>query len=106
MRFLGTAILLFAAFSNSSHAQGLPGSVRDGHAFAMEVCSECHVVAPGQDTPATDAVPTFTAVAADPAITELSLRVFLQTPHAQMPNFILSRPQTDNIVSYILSLRN
>lgn len=106
MRFLGTVIFLLAAFSNSSHAQGLPGNVRDGQAFSLEVCSECHVVSPGQNTPATDAVPTFAAVAADPAITELSLRVFLQTPHAEMPNFILSRTQTDNIVSYILSLRN
>jgi mono/diheme cytochrome c family protein len=35
----------------------------------------------------------------------MSLRVFLQTPHANMPNFQLSRAETDAIVAYILSLR-
>jgi len=106
MRFVMIAAVLFTVFSNPLYAESLPGSVRDGQAFAQEVCSECHVVAPRQDTPATDAVPTFTAIAADSAVTEMGLRVFLQTPHAQMPNFMLSRIQTDNVISYILSLKN
>ena len=106
MRLIVTAIAILAAHSSLSFAQSFPGSAREGHAFAMKVCSECHVVAVGQDTPATDAVPTFPNIAKNPAVTEMSLRVFLQTPHAQMPNFILSRIQTDNVISYILSLKD
>jgi hypothetical protein len=38
-------------------------------------------------------------------VTETSLRVFLRTPHTRMPDFILSRAETDDVISYILSLR-
>ncbi len=106
MRIFALAVFVLSTFSHASVAQKYPGSIADGYMFALEMCSECHVVAADQDKPATDAVPTFTAIAADPAVTEISLRAFLQTPHAEMPNFILSRIQTDNIISYILSLRD
>jgi hypothetical protein len=38
-------------------------------------------------------------------VTEIALRAFLQTPHANMPNIMLTQEQTDDIVTYILSLR-
>ncbi len=89
----------------SVYAQDLPGNVAEGRAFALEVCAECHIVAPDQEKAGTDAVPTFEAIAADPAVTQVSLRAFFQTPHAEMPDFIFSPIETDNIISYILSLR-
>ncbi len=106
MRIFWAVILFSIAFYSSGYAQPLPGSVQDGRIYAMEVCSECHVVSSSQSAPSTDAVPTFASIAANPTVTEMGLRVFLQTPHAQMPDFILSRIQTDNIISYILSLRH
>ena len=76
-----------------------------GEMLALSVCAECHFVADEQvEMPAFDA-PPFAAVAADPAVTELSLRVFLQSPHDRMPNLILSQAETDNVIAYILSLR-
>ena len=33
------------------------------------------------------------------------LRVFLRTPHRDMPNFILAEEETDNIIAYIHSLK-
>ena len=42
---------------------------------------------------------------ADPAVTELSLRVFLQTPHRNMPNLQLSQKETDDVIGFILSLK-
>jgi hypothetical protein len=44
-------------------------------------------------------------VANNPARTELSLRVFLRTPHRNMPNLVLSTAETDNIIAYIHSLK-
>jgi hypothetical protein len=44
-------------------------------------------------------------VADDPAVTALALRSFLQTPHFDMPNIMLSPAETDDIISYILTLR-
>ena len=59
----------------------------------------------GQTPPSGDAVPSFRAIAAMPSTTALSLRVFLQTPHGRMPDFALSRNETDDVIAYILSLR-
>ena len=46
------------------------------------------------------------ALADDPAFTEMALRAFLQTPHADMPDVMPTREQTDHIIAYILSLKS
>ncbi len=104
MRDVFAACLLLAATS-SAGAQSYPGDVEAGRVLALKSCSSCHVVAARQAPPSTDAVPTFAAIARDPAVTQTSLRVFLQSPHARMPDFILSRSEADDVISYILSLR-
>ena len=55
---------------------------------------------------ASDAVPTFPAVARMPSTTGMSLHAFLLTPHARMPDIQMSRGQIDDITAYILSLRD
>jgi mono/diheme cytochrome c family protein len=104
MRYLFATCLLLAV-ATPAGAQPYPGDVEAGRLLALRSCSSCHVVAARQAPPATDAVPTFASIARDPAVTEMSLRVFLRTPHARMPDFILSRSETDDVISYILSLR-
>ncbi len=49
--------------------------------------------------------PSFQEVADDPAVTEVSLRVFLRTPHDDMPDYMLTPSETDDVISYILSLK-
>jgi mono/diheme cytochrome c family protein len=82
-------------------------------------CVECHAVAPGDREPSAVAIlrpekldefvivetPAFQAAADDPAVTEVALRVFLQTPHANMPDLRLTPAQTDDVIAYILSLK-
>ncbi len=105
MRPLHWLALLVAILAMPVHAQEV-GDPSAGRAFAFSVCAECHFVGEGQlEMPSFDA-PPFAAVAADPAVTELGLRVFLQTPHDRMPNIILSQDETDNVIAYILSLRH
>lgn len=77
-----------------------------GRKLALEVCAQCHFVAETQPViPRSDA-PPFAEVVADPAVTELSLRVFLRTPHQNMPNLQLSEKETDDVIAFILGLRN
>jgi mono/diheme cytochrome c family protein len=73
--------------------------------LAKTWCSTCHVVTPSAKTGTSTGVPTFAAVAALPSTTPISLRAFLQTPHARMPDLHLSRDETDDLIAYILSLR-
>jgi len=40
-----------------------------------------------------------------PSTTALSLKVFLRPSHNKMPNLIISDPDTDDLIAYILSLK-
>ncbi len=86
-------------------AQQPPGDPAAGRRVAEAWCANCHRVGPAGPGPTTDAAPAFAAIAAMPSTTALSLRAFLQTPHANMPDYRLSRADMDNVISYILGLR-
>ncbi len=75
-----------------------------GEALAQSWCSQCHAIKPNQSS-ANPASPRFVDLAAEPSITEYSLRVFLKTPHSMMPNIMMKPDDMDDIVSYILSLK-
>jgi mono/diheme cytochrome c family protein len=81
------------------------GDAEAGRLIATTWCANCHAVAPGASPPTGDAAPPFAAVAARPSTTALSLRVFLQTPHVNMPDYRLTPQQTDDVTAWILSLR-
>ncbi len=104
MRRFILPIALLAGASPAA-AQSDLGDIAAGRRLAETWCANCHRVSPTGPGPATDAAPALAAVAALPTTTPLALRVFLQTPHRNMPNFQLSREQTDNLIAYIMSLR-
>lgn len=81
------------------------GSASAGLAYVRANCITCHAVEAGDQTSPYFDAPTFDSVAATPGMTGLALSVFLQTPHATMPNFVISPEDQANIVAYILSLR-
>jgi cytochrome c2 len=77
-----------------------------GRTFALQVCTPCHVVAPKQVSPKRFAnAPAFSDIAKTRGMTETSLHAFLSTPHPSMPNLILSQSEQDDVIAYILSLR-
>jgi mono/diheme cytochrome c family protein len=78
----------------------------EGRKLALQWCAQCHLVADSQSRAPVDGVPSFVALANDPAMTDAGIRAFLASPHPPMPNIALSRQQTDEIVAYILSLRS
>ena len=68
------------AMTAGAQQEGDPAA---GRRLAEAWCSGCHVIGPGASGPASDAVPTFPAVARMPSTTGMSLRAFLLTPHAR-----------------------
>lgn len=100
--FLCASALLASA---PAWAEGLVGDPERGRLLAEEACILCHTVAPGDRTYTLIGAPPFQAVADDPAVTNVSLRVFLQTPHETMPDLVLTAPETDDIVAYILGMK-
>jgi mono/diheme cytochrome c family protein len=101
---LGT-ILLAAAWVHHADAQEF-GDIAVGRRLAETWCSSCHVIGTSPGGAVSNGAPTFTAIAGMKSTTILSLRAFLQTPHAQMPDLHLSRDEIDDLAGYILSLRS
>jgi mono/diheme cytochrome c family protein len=78
--------------------------VATGKRVAEQDCASCHAIERGAKSPVAHA-PTFEAIASLPSTNELSLRVFLRTSHAGMPNVMLRDDEIDPLLAYIVSLK-
>jgi mono/diheme cytochrome c family protein len=103
-RSLGLALGL-AMLAGAAGAQDLAGDPAHGREIASRWCIACHEIDPEVREPSGVDAPTFQAVADDPAVTELALRAFFQTPHRDMPNVQPSAEDKDDLIAYILSLK-
>jgi mono/diheme cytochrome c family protein len=81
------------------------GDAKKGAALAQTVCSECHAVGNGESRSPNTKAPTFTSVAGTRGMSEMALRVWLQSPHPTMPNLMLGEGEKDDVIAYILSLK-
>ena len=97
--------LMLAASPSLAMAQLEPGDPGAGKQLAATWCANCHRIAPGGPGPASDIAPSFAAIAALPSTTSMSLRAYLRTPHANMPDYRLSREELDDIVAYLLMVK-
>lgn len=79
-------------------------TVRGGHRIAMDLCARCHRIGPNARDVRRNP-PDLAAVADTPTTSPLGLRVFLQTPHGDMPRYQLSDEEIAAIADYILSLK-
>ncbi|OYW61445.1 MAG: hypothetical protein B7Z40_18435 [Bosea sp. 12-68-7] len=100
----GLAGLAFALVGMAGAAAQESGDARAGQAVASALCRPCHAI-DGASRDAARVPPDFGAVADMPSQTALSLRVFLQTPHGNMPRYQLTPTETDDVIAYVLSLR-
>ena len=74
-----------------------------GGEIAKRWCASCHVVADDQSHGA-DNVPTFASIGRRPGVTADSIATFLRDPHPKMPDMQLSRPESEDLAAYIVSL--
>ena len=101
---LAATILLAATVIGTMAALAQPGQRAAGRRLAVELCGDCHQAQPQFPT-LHQYPPSFGDIAKLPSTTRLSLKVFLQSNHRQMPNFIVSKSNADDIIEYILSLK-
>lgn len=102
---LGAAVFAVLGSSPALSDETLPGDPVAGRIFAERECRDCHdVTREGGDYPL-NAAPSFVDVATLRSTTALSLRVFFRSTHREMPDFILTQREQDDVIAYILSLR-
>ena len=78
--------------------------VSAGRRVAETICGSCHEINPMISQRAKIG-PRFEDIANLPSTTAISLKAFLHTNHNRMPNFILSTADTDDVITYMLSLQ-
>ena len=79
-------------------------SASEGRRLAEALCETCHAIGPHMAGISNQA-PSFEAIANRHGTTALSLKVFLNTSHENMPNLVIAPDQADALASYILSLK-
>jgi len=98
------SLILTVGLALSTAALAQSGERAAGRRLATELCGDCHQVRPPFPSFYRHP-PTFEEIAKLPSTTRLSLKVFLQSNHTIMPNFIISRSDADDIIAYIVSLK-
>jgi mono/diheme cytochrome c family protein len=77
---------------------------RKGRELAAEICADCHAIRPADGSSPNADAPGFETIARVPGMSPMSLKVALRTSHREMPNLVLDENQTEQIITYILSL--
>jgi mono/diheme cytochrome c family protein len=82
-----------------------PGDAKAGFAYAEGVCAECHAVKKSERVSPHERAPAFELVANTRGMSTMALRVWFQSPHPSMPNLVLKEKLADDLVAYIMSLK-
>jgi mono/diheme cytochrome c family protein len=100
-------LLIAVALATAAHSAWAQefGDAAAGLAYADGVCAECHAVKKGQRVSPHERAPAFELVANTRGMSEMALRVWFQSPHPSMPNLRLTEKQSDDLIAYIMSLK-
>jgi mono/diheme cytochrome c family protein len=82
------------------------GDARKGLSYAMKVCAACHNVSESKAPSPNSKAPPFKHVANLPGTTLAALTVWSRTPHSSMPNLIVEPNDMDDVIAYILTLKD
>jgi len=83
-----------------------PGDAARGLSYSKKSCAQCHgVEAKDPGSPNPDAL-TFKEYANRPGTTGTALAVWLQEPHPSMPELVVPFDDRDDLIAYILSLKD
>ena len=82
------------------------GDARKGLAYAEKFCSACHNVLATDATSPNKQAPPFKSIAKTPGMSITALTVWSRTSHPTMPNFVIAPEDMDDLIAYIMSLRN
>ncbi|MBS0250734.1 MAG: c-type cytochrome [Proteobacteria bacterium] len=106
MRSLVTAAILATASMPSAADSQEIGDAKRGYDFAAQHCAECHAIDFGNPKSPNADAPSFTSVAQTSGMSGRALAVWLDTTHPTMPNFVLHADDRDDVIAYIMSLKN
>jgi len=81
------------------------GDAQRGLAFAQKTCAGCHNVLGSDGASPNRQAPPFKAVANTPGMSITALTVWSRTSHPTMPNLVIEPNDMDDLIAYVLSLK-
>jgi len=104
---LATAALIHGLLcvASASEAAGL-GNIDAGLKFATESCAECHDITSRNPMNTASGAPTFYIIANSSGISGTSLSFWMLSSHPKMPGLMIEPQDLDNVITYILSLKD
>jgi mono/diheme cytochrome c family protein len=102
--FLFVVVVVTSVTAGFARAQQT-GSAQQGLSLAREVCSQCHLVVKKPGLSVNPDAPSFEAIANTNGLTSTALLAMLQTSHRTMPNIVVKGQDAQDIIAYILSLK-
>lgn len=105
MPWLALAAAIAHGLTQAPSAAQESGSAARGLAYAKRHCAECHAVEADQEVSPIIAIAPFKVIAGTPGMTPLALRIWFESPHPNMPLIVLQPDDRDDVVAYIVSLR-
>ena len=105
MKFIVLMTTIIAVMASNVVAQPL-GDPEAGLNFAKRVCAECHWVLPKESKSIYSNAASFKEIANTPGMTAQALYVWFRTPHPTMPNLKLEIQNEEDVIAYILSLKD
>ena len=82
------------------------GDARKGLHYAQRVCAACHIVQRSDAASPNSKAPSFKQIANTPGMSVTALTVWSRTTHPTMPNLIIEPNDMDDLIAYILSLKD
>jgi tetratricopeptide (TPR) repeat protein len=82
------------------------GDARKGLGYARKICASCHNVLSNDAASPNRQAPPFKKIANTPGMSVTALTVWSRTTHPTMPNLIIDASDMDDLIAYILSLRD
>jgi mono/diheme cytochrome c family protein len=82
------------------------GDARRGRDYAQQLCSECHNVGSSDAQSPNTKAPPFRHIANTPGMSVTALTVWSRTSHPTMPNLVIEPDDMDDLIAYILSLKD
>ncbi len=106
IRMLGVSAFLAAASLFHPAAAQVAGDPVKGLTHAQQVCARCHAIRQGDKHSPNPLAPSFDSIANASGVTGMALAAALHSTHENMPNFVLPVTERNNVIAYILSLKN
>ena len=82
------------------------GDAEKGLSYARKVCSTCHNVLRSEGPSPNRRAPSFKQIANTPGMSITALTVWSRTTHPTMPNLVIDPNDMDDLIAYMLSLRD